>query len=223
MENFLKTKVFTDGGCIGNPGPGGWAAIVLRGEYYEEFGGSEPETTNNRMEMRAALEGLGLLAPGEAAVVITDSRYLIDGITKWIHGWKRKGWRKSDGAEVLNRDLWEALDKAAEGKPLEWRHIAGHSGHPENERCDKIANTFARGGEVELKKGDGSWIYSSMPVADEVYEKPLYLSEVKGDIREHKSWPECEARIKGVKGSRCKKVKTKGEHIATIAAWGDDK
>ncbi|PLX40603.1 MAG: ribonuclease HI [Deltaproteobacteria bacterium] len=219
----MKTKIFTDGGCIGNPGPGGWGAILLRGGQYEEFGGAERETTNNRMEMRAALEGIKLLSPGEEAVVITDSRYLIDGITKWIHGWKRRGWKKSDGAEVLNRDLWEALDKEVEGHRVEWRHIAGHSGHPENERCDKIANTFARGGEIELKRGDGSWIASSGQEADEKYAKPIYLSEVHGDIREHTTWSECEERIKGVKGSRCKKVKTKSEHIAAIAAWGKDK
>ena len=221
-EIFLTLRIYTDGGCIGNPGPGGWGALVVRDGIYEEFGGAEGETTNNRMEMRAAIEGLSHLREGESAVLVTDSRYLIDGITKWIHGWKRRSWRKSDGDAVLNRDLWEALDALVSGREVKWEHIAGHSGHPENERCDVIANTFARGGEVELLRGDGSHLVApTHGGGDKSYSTPLYLSEVGGDIEEHATWAECESRIKGVRGARCKKVKSRKEHIAAIVAWGD--
>ncbi len=235
----MSLKIFTDGGCIGNPGPGGWGAILLRGGIYEEFGGHEPDTTNNRMEMTAAIEGLKQLTDGEGVTLVTDSRYLIDGATKWIHGWKKRGWKKSDGDPVLNRDLWELVDHETSRVKVKWEHIRGHTGHPENERCDDIANSNARGNGVELKKGDGKWIFdgakvekkkspgkkkSKAPkVPDEPYEKPIYMSLVGGTIAEHASWGECEARIKGVKGSKCKKVKSRNEHIETIVSWGKDK
>lgn len=234
-----ETKVFSDGGCIGNPGPGGWAAIVFREGRYREFGGGETHTTNNRMEMTGAIEGLTRVGEGERVRVITDSRYLIDGASKWIRGWKKRGWKKADGDEVLNRDLWEAIDELSRTRKVSWTHVKGHAGHPENERCDKIANGFARGEAVELKSGDGEWIFkdakpSQKPRAakakpqpqlefepGEKYPSPIYLSVVDGDVREHATWTECEARIKGIKGSRCKKVSSKGEHIATLASWGD--
>lgn len=219
-----ETIVFSDGGCIGNPGPGGWAAIVFANQTYRELGGGEKHTTNNRMELIAAIRGIGAAPPGPVKVV-TDSRYLVDGASKWIYGWKKKGWVKSDGGEVLNRDLWEEIDRASFMRKITWEHVPGHSGHPENERCDQIANAFARGGTPELKTGDGSWIFNgSAPEPDAPagkYPKPLYLSIVDGDIREHASWPECEQRIKGRKGARCKKVVSRREHIAAIEAWKD--
>ena len=217
--------VFSDGGCIGNPGPGGWAAIVLKDGHYAEYGGHDTQTTNNRMEMTGALRGLMSVGAGAPVKVITDSRYLIDGASKWLYGWKKKGWKKADGNEVLNRDLWEAIDREIARRKITWEHVAGHSGHPENERCDKIANGFARGEGPELKSGDGSWIFADLAPApsgpDEKYPKPIYLSIVGGDIAEHKTWPECEARIKGRKTARCKKVASKHEHIAAIEAWKD--
>lgn len=222
-----ESVVFSDGGCIGNPGPGGWAAIVFAGGTYRELGGGEKETTNNRMELTAAIKGIEA-APTGPVKVVTDSRYLVDGATKWIYGWKKKGWIKSDGGGVLNRDLWEMIDRAISVRKITWEHVYGHSGHPENERCDFIANTFARGGAPELKTGDGSWIFASpkAPPAgtgepDEKYPKPLYLSVVDGDISEHATWPECEARIKGRKGARCKKVASRREHVLAIEAWKD--
>lgn len=229
--------IFSDGGCIGNPGPGGWGAIVVREGAYEELGGADPATTNNRMEMTAAIKGLEHTRPGEMVRVVTDSRYVVDGASKWIWGWKKRGWVKSDGGPVLNRDLWERIDALSAERKVAWEHVRGHSGHPENERCDEIANSFARGETPLLKTGDGSWIAScakpparpggaktgktASPAGGEKYSSPLYLSVVDGDVREHGSWTECEARIKGVKGSRCRKVLSREEHIAALAEWTD--
>ncbi len=213
--------VFTDGGCIKNPGPGGWAAIIQSGGRVRELGGGEAETTNNRMEMLAVIRGLSSLQFSGEVLVVTDSRYVIDGASKWIRGWKKNGWRKSDGGEVLNRDLWEEIDGLTSSRRVLWEHIRGHTGHPQNERCDFIANSFARGQKPELYEGDGSWIAKKGILAEEKYEEPLYLSFIDGAIEEHRSWAECEARIRGVRGSKCKKVLSKSEHIETIAKWGD--
>ena len=215
--------IYTDGSCIGNPGPGGWAAIVVRDGRVEEYGGAEAPTTNNRMEMRAAVEGLRRAEAGERVHVVTDSRYLLDGISKWIRGWKRRGWRKADGGEVLNRDLWEALDRLCSrpDRPVTWEHVRGHAGHAFNERCDEIANGFARGAPPKLRAGDGSWIPADDPNApgDACRAFPLYVSVADGLVAVHDNWPECEARIKGAKGGRCKKVKTPAEYQRVVAEW----
>jgi len=214
--------IYTDGACAGNPGPGGWAAVLVRGGRYEEHGGGEPHTTNNRMEMRAALEGLRRASPGERAHVVTDSKYLHDGISKWIHAWKRRGWRKVDGDEVLNRDLWEALDAVCwrPGASVTWEHVRGHSGHALNERCDVLSTAFSRGETPELRAGDGSWIPGLGP--EELPEGlgyPLYLSLVEGELRVHLDWADCEEWVKGAKGARYKKVKAGAELRATLDAW----
>lgn len=147
-----------DGACSGNPGPGGWGALLrFEDGSVREFGGADPATTNNRMELTAALAVLQLLRdlPRHPELVIhTDSRYLIDGLERWIHGWKRKGWRTASGGPVLNRDLWEELD-AARLADVRLRHVKGHSGDPDNERCDAIAVAFARGTGPALAGGTG--------------------------------------------------------------------
>ncbi|MDW7711672.1 MAG: ribonuclease HI [Deferrisomatales bacterium] len=215
--------IYTDGACAGNPGPGGWGAVLLRGGRYEELGGGESHTTNNRMEMRAALEGLRRARPGERAHVVTDSRYLHDGISRWIHAWKRRGWRKADGGEVLNRDLWEALDEACRrpGVPVTWEHVRGHSGHALNERCDAIATAFSRGESPALRSGDGKWIPG---VGDgglaPGLSYPLYLSLVDGELRVHPDWADCESWVRGAKGARFRKVKDPSEVAGSLEAWG---
>jgi ribonuclease HI len=221
-----EVVLYTDGGCIGNPGPGGWAAILVRSGRYEEMGGREPATTNNRMEMTAALRGLERCRPGDRVRVVTDSRYLVDGMTRWLRGWKARGWRKADKEPVLNQDLWQALEAAAKDRQVRWEHVAGHAGHPENERCDRIANAYARGEKPELRTGDGSWIYGPTPdaaalaeVSDDRLPQPVYLSCVEGAVEEHATWADCEVRIKGVKGARCKKVHSKSEYFAAMLAW----
>ena len=137
-------EIFTDGACSGNPGPGGWGAIVRLGENERELSGGEAMTTNNRMELTAVVEALRLLEDPCEIVIYTDSRYLKDGITSWIKTWKRNGWKTSTRTPVKNRDLWEAIDTAAARHRIEWRWIRGHMGHPENERCDALAREAIR-------------------------------------------------------------------------------
>jgi ribonuclease HI len=146
-----------DGACSGNPGPGGWGALLRFADgSVHELGGADAATTNNRMELTAALALLGALRhlPRDPGLVIrTDSRYLIDGLQKWLPAWKRNGWRTASGGAVLNRDLWEQLD-ASRIKGLELRHVRGHSGDPDNDRCDAIAVAFARGQWPQLVVGE---------------------------------------------------------------------
>lgn len=138
-ENNNAVEIFTDGACSGNPGPGGWGAILRwRGEEKEIYGG-EPDTTNNRMEMMAAIQALEGLKRDTNVVLYTDSTYLRDGITKWIHGWKRNGWKTAAKKPVKNEDLWRRLDDALADHEIDFRWVKGHSGHPENERADELA------------------------------------------------------------------------------------
>ncbi len=132
-------EIFTDGACSGNPGPGGWGTILRWRGTEKELSGGEAATTNNRMELMAAIEGLKALKRGMRVRVWTDSVYVRDGITKWVHGWKRSGWKTADKKPVKNVDLWQALLAAAEGHEIEWRWIKGHAGHVENERADALA------------------------------------------------------------------------------------
>ena len=131
--------IFTDGACSGNPGPGGWGAILRFGGVEKELSGGEALTTNNRMELTAAISGLEALKRRCAVVVHTDSQYLRDGVTKWLNGWKRNGWRTADKKQVKNQDLWERLDALIKTHNIEWRWVKGHAGHPENERADELA------------------------------------------------------------------------------------
>lgn len=132
--------IYTDGACSGNPGPGGWGAILKWQGKQKELSGAEDATTNNRMELMAAIRGLEALKRGVGRVRLhTDSTYVKDGITKWIHGWKKNGWKTAAKKPVKNQDLWQRLDAALAGHDVQWHWIKGHSGHPENERADEIA------------------------------------------------------------------------------------
>ena len=139
-----KVQLITDGACIGNPGPGGWACILRYGEHKKEMWGSEPHTTNNRMELQAAVEGLRALKENCAVEVVTDSQYLRNGITEWIHGWKRNGWRTKSKSPVVNQDLWKALDEQNERHRTQWSWTKGHASHADNNRCDELATAAAR-------------------------------------------------------------------------------
>jgi ribonuclease HI len=132
-------EIFTDGACKGNPGPGGWGAVIRSGEREKELSGGEPLTTNNRMELLAAIRALEALKRPCEVVLHTDSIYVRDGITKWIHGWRRNGWRTADKKPVKNAELWQELVEAAAPHKIDWRWVKGHSGHPENDRADKLA------------------------------------------------------------------------------------
>ncbi len=133
-------EIFTDGACRGNPGPGGWAALLRYGGSEKLVKGAERDTTNNRMELLAAIEGLAQLKRRSEVRLTTDSEYVRQGITDWIPRWKRNGWRTAARKPVKNRDLWERLDGLAQGHQIEWCWVKGHSGHPENERADQAAN-----------------------------------------------------------------------------------
>ena len=134
-----EVEIFTDGACRGNPGPGGWAALLRTGEKEREISGGEPLTTNNRMELRAAIEALNALKRPCTVEIHTDSVYVRDGIMKWIHGWKRNGWRTADKKPVKNAELWQELLDAESRHEVRWHWVKGHSGHAENDRVDALA------------------------------------------------------------------------------------
>ncbi|HXJ35039.1 MAG TPA: ribonuclease HI [Candidatus Eisenbacteria bacterium] len=139
-----RVTVYTDGACLGNPGPGGWAALIVEGDTRRELSGYEPATTNNRMELRAAVEGLRALGEPAEVDLHTDSQYLRNGMAEWIVRWKRNGWRTADKKAVKNTDLWQELDALAQRHAVRWHWLRGHAGHPENERCDLLANEAIR-------------------------------------------------------------------------------
>ena len=135
-----KVEIYTDGACKGNPGPGGWGAWLIAGEHQKELFGGEPNTTNNRMELKAVIEALSALKRPCEVVVYTDSQYVQKGISEWIHGWKARGWKTAAKEAVKNADLWQALDAAQGRHKIEWRWVKGHAGHVGNERADALAN-----------------------------------------------------------------------------------
>ena len=139
----MEVEIATDGACKGNPGPGGWGALIRFGEAEKELSGGEPVTTNNRMELTAAIEALNALTRPSAVTLSTDSRYVMDGLTKWIHGWQRNGWKTADKKPVKNVELWQALVTAAERHRVTWKWVKGHAGHPDNERADRLASDAA--------------------------------------------------------------------------------
>ncbi len=231
--------IYSDGACSGNPGPGGYGAIVaLPTGQVIELGGGHPSTTNNAMEMTGVLEALLKVdrLPGKA-VVYTDSVYVIRGITQWVHGWSKRGWKTADGKDVANKDIWEALQRVVQkrgGKNIEWRFIRGHKGIPGNERCDEIAVSYSKGQSVYLYKGDFSG-YSfdllDLPAAEALPEMKdyknaekkvaySYLSLVNGKLEKHKTWGECEARVKGRPGARFKKAMSAEEEAEILKSWG---
>ncbi|MGQ0741754.1 MAG: ribonuclease HI [Alphaproteobacteria bacterium] len=134
-----QVEIFTDGACFGNPGPGGWAAILRSAKHEKEIAGGERATTNNRMELTAAIRALQALRQPSKVILHTDSRYLIDGITQWLPKWQAKGWKTADKKPVKNEDLWRALAAEAARHTIKWRWVASHSGHDDNERVDRLA------------------------------------------------------------------------------------
>ncbi len=138
-----QVKLYTDGACKGNPGPGGWGALLQLGEHEKELSGNEPDTTNNRMEMTAIIKGLEALVEPCQVAVYSDSKYVLDGMTKWIEGWKKRGWITASKKPVRNADLWHELIAAAGIHDTSWHWVKGHSGHPENDRVDRLASDQA--------------------------------------------------------------------------------
>lgn len=232
-----KILIFCDGASKGNPGPGGWGALVAFDGRVEEIGGAEEHTTNNRMELTAAVRALEEVAKQDATgvVVYTDSSYVINGITKWVKGWKARGWVTKEKTPVLNRDLWEELDDAvsALSTQVEWQHVGGHVGVAGNERVDEIASSFAEGKPVELFSGERSaYLHDIENISHNETKRAersksrsrssakaySYVSMVDGQVLTHKTWGECEARVKG-KMARFKKALSPSEEATIIAEF----
>ena len=240
--SFDSIKIFSDGACTGNPGPGGWGTVVVRPDgHVRELGGRDPQTTNNRMELTGSIRGLAAVeSPPPAPIeMFTDSTYVIRGITEWIWGWRQRGWKNAAGQDVLNRDLWEELSRqVARLHPakLEWRYVRGHSGIPGNERCDEIAVGFATGKRVDLY--DGPLIGYEVAIHDlpddlalpraksgssKKKETPYsYLSLVGGKVIRHKAWAACERRVRGQSQARFKKAMSAQDERAILKGWGLD-
>ncbi len=139
VDKRKTVRIYTDGGCEGNPGPGGWAAVLEYNGHRKELSGSQPATTNNRMELQAAIEALRALKEPCAVELFTDSEYVRNGITDWLPAWKKRGWRTAGKKPVKNKDLWQALDEATQRHKVTWHWVKGHNGHAQNERCDQLA------------------------------------------------------------------------------------
>lgn len=233
-ENIKEIKIFTDGGAIGNPGPGGWGAIVFdeTSKKVTELGGKEDKTTNNRMEMMAIIKALENCEDG-LITVHSDSKYVISGITQWVFGWEKNDWKTKNKTDVLNKDLWQKLIEVTKDKDIEYKHVEGHVGIAGNERVDTVANSFARGKEVPLFKGDlkdyivdllnmdkdeGAALQKSKTKSKSSAKAYSYISMVDGKVESHKTWGECEARVKGKK-ARFKKTFSKEDEENTIKEW----
>jgi ribonuclease HI len=223
--------IFTDGASRGNPGPGGFGAVVCVANKVFEIGGFEKHTTNNRMELSAVIEALNRVEETESKVnIFTDSRYLINGITKWIYGWQKNDWQTKDKKEVLNKDLWQSLLAVVSGKNIEWKYVGGHIGIAGNERADEIATAFADGKPAKLfngKMSDYGIDISNIDIDDskktEKNRKKAsaysYVSKVDGKIMVHQTWKECEARVKGKRGVLFKKSLSKEDETEIIKSW----
>lgn len=148
VAETVDVEIFADGACSGNPGPGGWGAILRSGGTEKELFGGEPDTTNNRMELTAVIRALEALKRPVSVRVWTDSQYVQKGISEWIHGWKKRGWKNAAKEPVKNADLWRTLDALAAQHTVDWRWVKGHAGHPENERADELA----RRGVAQIRK-----------------------------------------------------------------------
>jgi ribonuclease HI len=240
MHN-TKHLLFTDGSSLGNPGPGGWGAVLLLlGERVIEMGGSAKHTTNNRMELLALIEGLKRMKDESGDLMIfTDSKYVHKGATEWVAGWQRRGWKTMAKTDVENRDLWETallfLDTRKRSGRIMWTHVPGHSGIVGNERCDAIATGFAKHDDVQLFEGDlGDYtidILNTTVDATKAAARSLakthsrakaysYLSLVGGVAMRHHTWAECEQRVKGKSGVRYKKALSSEDERAILKSWG---
>ena len=234
------TIVFTDGAAKGNPGPGGWGVVVVTPEgNVTELGGGSPHTTNNKMELSGAIAALEQVADDKYPVAIyTDSTYVIQGITQWVWGWRKRDWKTAQGGDVLNRDLWErllGLTAAKGSKNIDWRWVRGHVGTPGNERADEISVAFALQKPANLYQGPlDRYSLDILQVPDETAVPKRtsgssssakavahsYLSVVDGVPMRHSTWAECERRVKGRSGARFKKAASAADETAILREWG---
>lgn len=245
----MKFIVYTDGACSGNPGPGGWAAIIgsIEGKNVEirELAGSEFASTNNRMELASVVAALQYIDEQVdhtdfSIQIYTDSVYVIKGITQWVFGWKKRGWKNAEGAEVVNQEIWEALDaivyrlQKKMNNKIKWDYVRGHQGTPGNERCDVIAVALSKNDYVSLYHGKGdNYIFdiTEAPPTEPIEDKGLtkkadkpktqwYVVLKNGVITRFKTWSECEASVKGAPGVKFKKVTSESEEADLLKSWG---
>lgn len=237
--------IFTDGSSKGNPGPGGWAAVIAydNGELkVKELGGRAMHTTNNRMEIQAAIEALFFVTSKlsnfktSKLIIYTDSAYLLNGITKWVYGWQKNGWQTATKQPVENQDLWEQLFEITRGQKIDWQLVKGHVGVAGNHRCDEIATAFASGEPAVLYSGvlENYRIKNILDISADISEVARsrekktknrakafsYVSVLDGKVEVHQTWSECEKRVKGKSGVRFKKVFSKSEEVSLVKEWG---
>jgi len=237
MNSNDKIIIFTDGASSGNPGPGGWGVLVAypegaRGIDIVEMGAGEKRTTNNRMELSAAIGALEFVGDTKDKIVLyTDSAYVINGITKWVFGWRARDWKTSEKEDVLNRDLWEKLYNVSVGKRIDWKKIAGHSGVAGNERVDEIATDFSTGRAPSLFKGSRknySVKFTDLSMCDVKTETKSrskakaysYLSLVDNELHIDKTWADCESRVKGKAKARFRKSISPDDEKEIMKEWG---
>jgi len=234
----MEIKIYTDGASRGNPGPSGWGAVLFLDKNVVELGGRIDSGTNNQMELSAPTEALKYLEENnikEAIKIVTDSQYTLSGITSWVHGWKKNGWIKKDGGEVSNREYWEELDRLQTLMNPAWEKVKGHDGNIYNERADQIATGFATKKDMNLFSGTATEyeLFARSKVDLDAIKKSAkqssanrnrpgghYLSLVDGELQKHTTWPECEARVKGVKWCKFKKVFNEEEEEEVKNGWG---
>jgi ribonuclease HI len=236
--------IYTDGACSGNPGPGGWAYLSAHGEKVWAAAGYDAKTTNNRMEMLAAIEALKAVRTQKLQstpiLLFTDSSYVLKGIQEWVFGWMKRDWKKADNTDVLNRDLWEELLAATQGLKIKWVLVPGHSDIPGNEFVDE----WSVEASLNLKAREGSWTLAEFPERSAFETMPearvskksssssspsakssapkgkaFYVSLVKGALVRHATWAECEARVRGISGARFKKVASEAELAEVLRTW----
>ncbi len=212
---MTDTIIFTDGSARGNPGPGGWGAIVATQDMVIELGGGETHTTNNRMELLAAISALEKAGFSEQPILYTDSAYVLSGATRWIFGWQKNNWQTTQKQDVLNRDLWERLlTVTRKRRKVDWRLLKGHFGIPANERCDVIATSNADKKPIVLYVGarERYGVSLTVPHQNPAVKKPSrvftysYVSLVDGIIQTYKTWEDCRAHTIGVRGAKYKKA-----------------
>jgi ribonuclease HI len=228
-------SIYTDGSCEGNPGRGGWAAIISQDGVMREIGGCEDYTTNNRMELTAVIEGLKQTPPGTALELYSDSQYVLRGIQKWLANWKRRGWRTAAGKPVENQDLWQELDRVA-GPQVSWHWVRGHVGDPMNERANTLAMQYCHHA-VKSSAKSHSTVTKSPATPTKVTDPsmptitlgqpmltpghyPVYLSLVHEVLHRDRTWEQCSARVLGVAGARYHKVRSPAEEREVLIGWG---
>ncbi len=237
----MKTIViYSDGACSGNPGPGGWGTVIgLPEQKVVELGGGKSATTNNQMELQGLIEGLDYVRNISCDIVLcySDSSYVLNGVMKWIKGWAARGWKNSEGKDVANKSQWQQLQVILTNfadRKIKWAYVRGHTGVLGNERCDEIAVAFSQSNHIDLYEGgnanygfDVFEVPPTEPIPDSNFKKKdsstgvaYYVSLKNGVLERHKTWPECEQRVKGQPNVKFKKVKNKSEEDQVLKGWG---